>query len=84
MKIKLERANVFTAKNLEGLGELRLVSQWEGFSKLQCDQGFLIVMDERSQIAKSLDSAFDQNEAEYCVITATPDIAAIMQSTAND
>ena len=83
MKIKLETAPVFKAPQFEEIGELRLVSQWEGFSKLQSKDGFLIVMDERSGIAKSLDNAFDVHDHEYCVISASPDIAAILRSTAN-
>lgn len=83
MKIQLEQAKVFKAKQFEELGELRVVSRWESFTKLECEKGFLIVMDERNAITRSLDNAWDFPLVEYRVVSASPDIAHILLSTDN-
>lgn len=84
MKVNLTPEKIFTvAAGSAVLREMRQVSAWENFIKLQNADGVLILFDGRSAMARTIDYAFDfQNKPEeWTVICASPGLLEKLQPT---
>lgn len=87
MRVQLTPEKIYTiTAGKTVLREMRQVSAWENFIKLQSADGIVILFDGRSAMARTIDTAFDfeNRPQEWTVICASPGLAEKLEPTASE
>ncbi len=85
MKVQLTPEKIYTITSGKTvLREMRQVSAWENFIKLQGADGVLILFDGRSAMTRTLDTAFDfeNKPQEWTLICASPGLMEKLEPAA--